>query len=96
MAPKVAGSSPVAHPIRLYGEEVSRHIVDVESPERYRLQPPIKNGDVVKWLRHRVFSATFAGSSPVVATKSSPVAQMDRAFACGAKGRGFESRLDYQ
>ena len=50
----------------------------------------IKNGSIAQLGEHLPYKQRVIGSSPIVSTKVGPVAQLVRALACHARGRGFE------
>ncbi len=48
-------------------------------------------GRLAQLVEHLVYTEGVKGSSPLLPTKNGGVAQLVRARACHARGRGFES-----
>ena len=55
----------------------------------HKLSKRTVNGSIAQLGEHLPYKQRVIGSSPIVST-SGPVAQLVRALACHARGRGFE------
>ena len=52
------------------------------------------DGSIAQLGEHLPYKQRVIGSSPIVSTINGPVAQLVRALACHARGRGFDPHPD--
>ena len=67
----------------------------LQSKERQRLNAKPREGVNARCSSAKVVLTSFGVAEPRVRLRRAPVAQLDRALACGAKGRTFESYRVY-
>ena len=75
-------------------KKISKKVLTNKTKCGKLLESSRDHGSIAQLGEHLPYKQRVIGSSPIVSTRNGPVAQLVRALACHARGRGFDPHPD--